>query len=606
MGKYIKEMSAIVSLFIIFIFLGAAASFFASDKTKFVLGPKDGEIALLAVKESKDGYEGSIANMHLEVKKGKGRIFIDTFPLTKVDTQMSARFARDTACKFLDLDCSIYDFFYTIRSESNIIGGPSAGAAIAALTVSVLDSQKIDKKVAVSATIGSGNLIGPVSGLKEKIKAARDKGMKKVVISKGNRILKEGNTTVDLVQFGKNMSIEVLEASNLNDVMLILTGKHYPYVRGNITISKEYSDTMRSLADKLCERTLKLKSIAVSDATGIAVELSEEFVKNKDSAENLTQRSEQAYASKNYYSAASYCFGANVAYRYMSLLVKDYSEDDIMSIIEDYSYRIKDFEETIESKPISTATDLQAYIITMQRISESKENFRDAINRSDDKKAALRLVAQGIERLESAVSWSEFFGRGSDKFTLNRNILKNACFLKLAEAEEMYNYASVFFPMLVNNAKETLSKAKANAFNKRYEMCIFKASKAKAESDVIMGVIGVSSDNLKFLVEKKMDVARQEIVSQIQQGLFPILGYSYYEYARSLKEQDIAASLIYADYAIELSDIGLYVKQKEESRKIFYIDKKLVAVFVIGVGMGMIITLLLGPKQIQKIRKKRI
>ena len=134
---------------------------------------------LLAVKETDNGYEGAVADLYLEIKEGSGRVFPDTFPLTKVDTQISTRFAKDIACSYLNKDCSGYDFIYTIMADSPIIAGPSAGGAITLLTLSLLDDFKLDEKTGITGTINSGGLIGPVGGIKEKINAAKNIGLER-------------------------------------------------------------------------------------------------------------------------------------------------------------------------------------------------------------------------------------------------------------------------------------------------------------------------------------------------------------------------------------------------------------------------------------------
>ena len=50
---------------------------------------KQGSIKLLAVKETPAGYIGSKADLYLETRPGEGRVFLDTRPLTKLDTQIS-------------------------------------------------------------------------------------------------------------------------------------------------------------------------------------------------------------------------------------------------------------------------------------------------------------------------------------------------------------------------------------------------------------------------------------------------------------------------------------------------------------------------------------
>ena len=137
-----------LSSFYIFIILIILISLLLILPSVSAQHPMKGHMKLLAVNEGgKNGADdtdgivqhGSIADLYLEIKPGLGSVYIDTFPLTKMDTQLSTRFAKEVACKFLNKDCTKYDFFYTIKADSSIIGGPSAGAALAMLTVALLD-----------------------------------------------------------------------------------------------------------------------------------------------------------------------------------------------------------------------------------------------------------------------------------------------------------------------------------------------------------------------------------------------------------------------------------------------------------------------------------
>ena len=129
----IKKILLLCLAILLLVQLFATAAFLGSvDKNV-------NHISLLAVTEKDGILEGYVADLSLELSKGgNGRVFMDTIPLTKLDTQISTRFAKEIACDLLDIDCSNYDFIYTIHAESNIIGGPSAGAAITVLTLSSL------------------------------------------------------------------------------------------------------------------------------------------------------------------------------------------------------------------------------------------------------------------------------------------------------------------------------------------------------------------------------------------------------------------------------------------------------------------------------------
>ena len=164
---------------------------------------KQGHMKLLAVKETENGYEGGIADLYLEIKPGSGRVFLETFPLTRTDTQMSTRFAKAIACDIIEKDCDDIDFFYTITADSAIIAGPSAGSSIAVLTVAMLESLELNENYAITGTINSGGLIGPVGGLKAKIEAAKKNGLKRVLIPAGELIVRVDNTTTDLKKLSK-------------------------------------------------------------------------------------------------------------------------------------------------------------------------------------------------------------------------------------------------------------------------------------------------------------------------------------------------------------------------------------------------------------------
>src|SRR6056297_190792 len=126
-----------------------------------------GELTLLTVGETTSGERlGDTANLELSVKAGSGRVFINSFPFTREDTQVSVRFAKNVACNFLEINCDKLDFFYSIDVKSSSVGGPSAGAAITILTISVLSNNKLDEGTVITGTINSGGIVGPVSGLR--------------------------------------------------------------------------------------------------------------------------------------------------------------------------------------------------------------------------------------------------------------------------------------------------------------------------------------------------------------------------------------------------------------------------------------------------------
>ncbi len=575
---------------------------------------KEGHLKLLAVKETKDGYEGTIADLYLEIKSGTGRVFLDTFPLTKVDTQISTRFAKDIACDYLDKDCLRYDFIYTIRANSPIIAGPSAGGAITLLTISLLEGFELDETISITGTINSGGIIGPVGGIKEKIDAAERDGLNKVLIPEGERFIDEDkkiietitietvnetftnasikNKTIDLVEYGKERGLEIVEVSDINDVLYEFTGKEFEKEDYILIVDEAYEKTMSSLASKLCNRSDRLlESVDKIDYS--------EFNETMETVLNLTAKSEIAIDNNRVYSAASYCFGANVKLTYLLLTLKNVTDDEIEETMATIDRNVARLEGSIDKKEKKTVTDLEAYAVVKERLIESKEYEVLNITEMD-----LYRLAYSFERVYSAFSWANFFDHRGKEYNFNKESLESSCQDKIAEAEERYHYVLLFYPVLdLSGTRKEIDYAYDDLKNEDYELCLFKATKAKAESDVILSVSGIGSDKVSNLLDKKLEVARKNIAKQISKGNFPVLAYSYYEYANELSESDTYSALLYSEYALELSNLDMYFKVRKPFTVRFEI--KPLIYLVLGISIGYLLSRLPKFGKRKKRRKKK-
>ena len=574
---------------------------------------KEGHITLLAVKEVDSGLEGSTADLSLEIKSGSGRVFLDTFPLTKMDTQISTRFAKEIACDYIDFDCNRYDFIFTITADSTIIGGPSAGAAATMLAISLLQDISLDKSTAITGTINSGGLIGPVGGVKAKIDAASKSGIKKVLIPKGERFiesepelaitnntiainLSQANETLDLVEYGKKSNIVVVEVSDINDVIYEFTGKKIKEPEEGLVIDEEYQNTMNSLALMLCNRSNYLET-----------ELSkyplrnEEMIGVKESAINLTKKADMAYKNNSYYSSASYCFGANVKYSYLISFAQNQTKEKIAKEIDSARKRISEFNDRLSKKKKKTITDLEVYAVVKERLIEADYYLNSS---SDDDN--LYNIAYATERISSADSWMRFFDNRGKRFDLDKDVIKKLCQKKLSEAEERYQYVNLFFPAALEDTKRGIDYAYSDLGSENYELCIFKASQAKAEADVILSTVGIEKSQLDELIGQKMNAAKRNIISQTKKGIFPIVGYSYYEYANDLKQTDKYSALIYLEYALELSNLDIYLKEEAKEKKeiSYHFDRTAVYLFISGILIGFLIAVSLKRRK-QKAKKHR-
>ena len=569
---------------------------FLLTTTALAINTEPYHMKLLAVQDNGDTYTGSDADLFLELKEGSGRVFLDTFPLTKMDTQISTRFAKDIACKHFKLDCNKYDFIFTIKAKSNIIGGPSAGAAIAALTtIAVLDLD-YNEDITITATINSGGIIGPVGGVKEKLEAAADVNLKKVLIAQGSgqqEIINEDNQTtiLDLTTYGKeNLSLDVEEVIDLDEVVFQFTGINLNNEKVQVDEDKEYKEIMKSLHNILCERTKKIEQEISQDNVVFNQNLTTEIITRKGKANNATNE-------EDYYSAASFCFGNNIFLKnhyYQEKILTKAMLINLFNVLEKKTYSL---EKKLEKQEIKTISDLQTLMVVKERLSDVK----DQIKKFDSEKSQMMLadmyylLAYGEERFFSALSWMQFFSMEGKKFVVDNDNLRDSCLQKISEAEERHQYASLFIGHLnVLNIVDKIESARKAQTDGEPELCLIIAAQAKAEANAILSSMGLGDDNIDEFIESKTKAVEKVISDNSAEGIFPILGYSYYQYANTLKDSEKFTAMIYLEYALEMSELSIYFPEEKVLEKVSEFQlKRDHLLLLIGFLVGVLVTVII-------------
>lgn len=504
---------------------------------------------------------GGTASVKLEILPGSGRVFFDSYPLSQIDTQISARYAKEIACNFLELDCSELDFFYTIRSSSSVVGGPSAGGPFTVLTVALLDGQKMNSDVAMTGTINSGGSIGTVGGVEAKISAAEAKGIKKILVP----LFSSKNATFH--------SSEVIEVFKLTDALYHFTGKNYSQ---NYALKENpgYEVLMKKVAEDLCKATDEFFKLAL-DNESYEYNVSLKY-------KNLSvSTSEQ----RDYYSTASFCFSANIRLR---KLVLDAFDDNLklIDLSDNLKEQISSFEQKLAVKELKKLSELETYMIVKERLDESKTMIVDL----DYSNISTAELAYAMERYNSAVTWASFFDLDGRAIDLNLDYLESACESKLSEVEERKNLLRVLLPDYENAESEN---AKETALSKDYGLCLFQATKAKAEINALIGVVAVNSSDIEPLIDRRLELAESAIAKSQARGDFPILAFSYFNYAKELKGEDNVNSLIFSEYALEFSDLSIYFPQKLKKAVIPVENDQKWQYLIFGFIIGCIFTLLL-------------
>lgn len=547
---FFVQKKQIILFFIIGLFLISLPEAFAVKR--------NGKTALLAVSDTTKGVEGAVAELELELINGIGRVFLETYPLTKADTQISMRFAKQVACNLFNLNCDRYDFIFTIRAPTGIIGGPSAGAAAAALIVAMFKDIELKKDVAVTGTINSGGIIGGVGGLDKKIQTAKSSGIKKVLIPLGKRLIKVDDMEVDLIELGEKEGIEVRETATLHEALEEFTGTSFKEKPAEIAMDKAYESIMSSLADGLCKRGASLKE---QFELKKPVTLKQNLQEIKKNAKEFIEKAKKLDEEGQYYSAASFCFRANINYGFLNFEIDRITKESIDQKISQIKDGIEKLTAELEKKPIKTITELQTAIIVKERLIEANDHLEEAKLKDNNITEQRYMLSVANERLFSALSWNKFFIVEGKRFNINKETLKSSCEDKIREAEERLQYSKLYIPIELKGIQKEIERAYDNKNKEEYEQCLFKASKAKAEANMIINLLGVEEELVKTLLEQKLEIAKNVITKNQQKGIFPILGYSYYEYSKSLKDESANSALLFTEYVLELSHFDIYFKE---------------------------------------------
>ena len=521
-----------------------------------------------------------------------------------------------------------------------MVGGPSAGASASVLTAALLLDQEMKKDTAITGTINSGGTIGAVGGIKGKIKAASENGIKHVLIPKGTRMyaedeievidvkesLKNNDTNatanetnetfelnqsnkLDLVEYGKNLSVNVTEVATLAEALEIFTGYAIEEPSGEFVIDPNYKTTMKAVAIDLCSRNQNI----TAELEKLRQELKQNTSEKEIKAMNYSNKSKESFDVGEYYSAASYCFRSSVSLKQIIFKNTNFTEKEIENKAKVLEDDVDAFDKKINKTDIHTITALQTMMAVKERLQEARDAIKEALE-SDKKNKSIDMIAYAEERLHSAKTWSKFFNGDKNEFELDQKYLKLTCQRKINEAEERFNYIRVVLPNIKIAPRKDIDQAYDNLKNEQYVNCLYQAIKIKSEIDVILSMIGVEDKELDEVIDLKLGIVKQNLIKAQQKGIFPIISYSYYEYANSLKEKDKFSALLFSEYALEFANLDIYFPKKRKVLDILKrIDKKMLLIFFLGLAAGILLmwpakskykTLQTSPKKHLRGKKK--
>ena len=183
--------------------------------------------------------KGLVGSVDVEINPGRGRVLMDTNPFLEPDTQYSAETAASVAENYTKKSLDDRDVIYSFDIEGQVLGGPSAGAAMTVATIAAIEGKDVRDDVAITGTIEEDGKIGFVGGVLEKLQAASEKGVKLFLVPEGQsklttyeRVVEQQQRggfvfqrvryvprTLDLSEYAKNeLGIEVREVTAIDEV----------------------------------------------------------------------------------------------------------------------------------------------------------------------------------------------------------------------------------------------------------------------------------------------------------------------------------------------------------------------------------------------------
>ncbi len=529
-----------------------------------------------AVEKMEEGYRGVLATLTVMIRPGHGRVFVDTLPLTEIDTQAGARVAKEAVEDLLKVNLNNYDLFYIIRSDSPIVGGPSAGGAMAVGTLAAVLNLSIDKSVVMTGTINPDGSIGPVGGLLEKAQAVAEHNGTIFLIPEGQSVVRIQKTektefpfgveiiskpvTINLKEYAKkkwNLTVE--EVSNIKEAMEYMTGYTVKIKREKVNTTTELKNVMKTIAEKMMDETKRKynETSEVLRTSTIPYEYETELENMLKKEKSDIDKIDKFYQSENYYSAASICFSSLVQLSRIEYVIKFLESSDREAFLENKLSNIQDQINDVyddireEEREIDNINDIEVIAIASERLSDAKNSLKNAWKEYYNGKYldSIYYLSYAEERAKTSETWLSLTKTFSgEKINVSIDKFREIATMRIGEALSLITYAQLLNAD-TSKAEERISMARADFDSGNYLSSLFNAITAIGDVDVTLKINGLSEGEIKQRLDYVDARASEEIADAQSYGCVPILAFSYYEYARSLKDTDAISSMLYFTYA---------------------------------------------------------
>jgi uncharacterized protein len=147
--------------------------------------PEENSASSNIVAAAQNSNTGAIGKVTVEAVPGDGDVLVETDPFIQADTQVSAQKAKEVAEQYTGKNLEDYNLIYRTEMDSQVVGGPSAGAAMTLATIAAATDREVREDAAITGTITESGRIGRVGEIPVKAYAAGEAGLNRFYVPKG-------------------------------------------------------------------------------------------------------------------------------------------------------------------------------------------------------------------------------------------------------------------------------------------------------------------------------------------------------------------------------------------------------------------------------------
>jgi len=175
---------------------------------------------------------GELVDIEVEIREGKGVVYIATDPLVGVQTQSSAKTAFKVAGKLSGVDMKKYDALVRLHNYGGAksVDGPSGGVAMTLLMLSIFQNRTLRQDITATGTIQEDGAIGEVGEVGKKTKAAVLGGMKGIIIPKSYDMFDKMVLSI----LAKRWNISIIEVEDVQSAMQVAFSSPNTTLQSNI------------------------------------------------------------------------------------------------------------------------------------------------------------------------------------------------------------------------------------------------------------------------------------------------------------------------------------------------------------------------------------